>query len=80
MIRTGFRASEGDRLLSSRVPWLSTRSISRVGQTSISHLRDIAGVLKTSGDEIDRGYIDRWAGTLGLVDVWRAVLERLREA
>ncbi|MEQ1759785.1 MAG: hypothetical protein ABL986_15830 [Vicinamibacterales bacterium] len=46
---------------------------------SDKHLRDIASVLRTSGDEIDTAYIERWAGTLGLTDVWRAILERLRE-
>lgn len=30
---------------------------------SDKHLRDIAGVVKTSGSEIDRVYIDRWATT-----------------
>lgn len=46
---------------------------------SDKHLRDIASVLRTSGDQIDHAYIDRWAGTLGLTDVWRAILARLRE-
>ncbi len=43
---------------------------------SDKHLRDIAGVLRVSGDRLDRSYIDEWAGRLGLLDVWRAVLER----
>ena len=46
---------------------------------SDKHLRDITSVLRTSGDEIDRSYIDRWAGTLGLNDIWGAILARLRE-
>lgn len=46
---------------------------------SDKHLRDIAGVLKTSGDEIDRAYIDRWAAALGLSDVWRAIVDRTGE-
>ena len=46
---------------------------------SDKHLRDIAGVLKTTGAEIDRGYIDKWADLLGVADVWRAVLARLSE-
>ena len=46
---------------------------------SDKHLRDIAGVLRTSGNEVDTAYIDRWAITLGLTGVWRAILERLRE-
>lgn len=46
---------------------------------SDKHLRDITGVLKTSADEIDRAYIDRWATTLGLTDIWQAILARMRE-
>ena len=46
---------------------------------SDKHLRDITGVLKTSADEIDRAYIERWASTLGLTDIWQAILDRMRE-
>ena len=46
---------------------------------SDKHLRDITGALKTSGSEIDRAYIDRWATTLGLTGIWQAILDRLRE-
>ena len=40
------------------------------------HLRDIAGMLRVSGAEIDTGYIDDWAQRLGLGDTWQAVRER----
>lgn len=43
------------------------------------HLRDITGVLKTSGSEVDMAYINRWATTLGVTDVWQAILDRMRE-
>lgn len=43
------------------------------------HLRDITGVLKTSGSEIDMAYIDRWATTLGVAEIWQAILDRMRE-
>jgi hypothetical protein len=43
---------------------------------SDKHLRDIAGVLKISGDEIDFDYLDRWAERLGVADLWRRVRER----
>jgi hypothetical protein len=43
------------------------------------HVRDITSVLRTSGDEIDTSYIDRWADVLGLSDIWRAIVARLRE-
>jgi hypothetical protein len=44
---------------------------------SEKHLRDIASMLRISGDEIDQTYIDHWAGQLGLVQEWHAVLDRL---
>ncbi|MBI3030082.1 MAG: nucleotidyl transferase AbiEii/AbiGii toxin family protein [Candidatus Rokubacteria bacterium] len=40
------------------------------------HLRDITGMLRVSGPEIDTRYIDEWAQRLGVGDVWRAVLQR----
>ena len=43
---------------------------------SEKHLRDIAGILKVSGDELDLGYIERWAKAKDLSDVWVAVLSR----
>jgi hypothetical protein len=46
---------------------------------SDKHLRDITGVLRTSGSEIDTAYIDRWAATLGLTEIWQAILNRIRE-
>lgn len=38
---------------------------------SEKHLRDIAGVLKISSTQIDRGYIQDWAKKLDLEDVWK---------
>ena len=46
---------------------------------SDKHLRDIAGVLRTSGERIEHGYIERWAESMGLTDIWQAILERLRQ-
>ena len=40
------------------------------------HLRDIAGIVKVSGEMIDRDYIEKWAARLGLTDVWHAILRR----
>lgn len=42
---------------------------------SEKHPRDIAGMLRISGSEIDRDYITEWAGQLGLLDVWKKILE-----
>jgi hypothetical protein len=44
---------------------------------SDKHLRDIAGVFKISGDQIDRGYLEEWIARLGLEEVWAEVLNRL---
>jgi hypothetical protein len=41
---------------------------------SDKHLRDIRGVLAVMGDDIDRGYIDRWVNIFGLLPEWSAVL------
>lgn len=43
---------------------------------SEKHLRDIAGVLKISGDEIDGSYVAEWAGLLGLSEIWQEILLR----
>lgn len=34
--------------------------------------RDVAGILATTGDLLDRAYIERWVDALDLVDEWRA--------
>jgi hypothetical protein len=43
---------------------------------SEKHLRDIAGILQISSDEVDRAYVARWAEELGFSEVWQAVLAR----
>ena len=43
---------------------------------SEKHLRDIAGVLKVSGDQIDRSYIEDWVSRLALEEVWQEVQRR----
>lgn len=40
---------------------------------SDKHLRDIAGILKISGAQIDRAYIEDWASRLGVSEIWRQV-------
>ena len=44
---------------------------------SEKHVRDILGVLKVQGDQIDHGYLEGWAHRLGLDEVWREVKDRL---
>lgn len=40
---------------------------------SDKHLRDITGILKVSGRDVDREYIITWAKKLGLMKIWEAV-------
>ena len=46
---------------------------------SEKHLRDITGILKVSGEEVDRDYITEWALHLGVVEIWDAIQKRLEE-
>ena len=41
------------------------------------HLRDIAGILRVTGDGIDRAEVERWAGQLGYLDIWQAIIEKV---
>ena len=47
---------------------------------SEKHLRDIAGILRVSGELVDRDYVQRWADDLGVADVWLRIRQRLGEA
>lgn len=40
---------------------------------SEKHLRDIAGVLRIVGPELDRAYIGEWAERLGVLELWEMV-------
>ncbi len=44
---------------------------------SEKHLRDIAGMLQVSGEEIDTAYVDAWSRELDLAAEWQTVLDRL---
>jgi hypothetical protein len=45
---------------------------------SEKHLRDIAGILRVSGQSVDQNYVQRWSAELGLEEIWNAVLARLK--
>lgn len=44
---------------------------------SEKHLRDIAGILRISREEVDLTEITRWAEKLGIVEVWQAIQSRM---
>lgn len=43
---------------------------------SDKHLRDIAGIIKVSGESLDKGYIEQWSARKGLMEIWRMILSR----
>ena len=51
----------------------------REGQSD-KHLRDIAAMLQTSGDEIDRDDVSAWAAKLSVLDIWQAIVTRVDSA
>lgn len=50
----------------------------REGQSDV-HVRDILGILRVSGPEIDTAYIADWAGRLGLNAIWDPLLKRAQK-
>lgn len=41
-------------------------------------LRDVAGILAVSGDELDREYVERWIDELELGDAWRRAQQMVK--
>ncbi len=41
------------------------------------HLRDIAGILRVTGEGVDREEVERWAQELGYLDIWRVILQKV---
>jgi hypothetical protein len=46
---------------------------------SEKHLREIASILKISGDNIDKNYIEFWAKKFHLSNVWKTILKKLEK-
>jgi len=40
---------------------------------SDKHLRDIAGILKVSGESLDFAYLEKWVTTFRLASIWKKV-------
>ena len=57
--------------------------VADIGEEHISGIlklfRDITSMLKISGDKIDMAYIEYWAKKLDLLDIWNAILQRLKK-
>src|SRR3990172_9183299 len=47
----------------------------RMGESD-KHLRDITGILKSRGSQLDYDYLAKWIGEFQLDEIWQAVLKR----
>ena len=47
---------------------------------SDKHLRDIAGIMKVMGSELDLSYVSHWSEQLDVLGPWTAVQKRVRES
>jgi hypothetical protein len=41
------------------------------------HLRDIAGILRVTGEGVDRAEVERWARQLGYLDIWQQIIQKV---
>ena len=41
------------------------------------HLRDIAGILRVTGDGVNRAEVERWATKLGYLEIWRQIVAKV---
>ena len=41
------------------------------------HLRDIAGILRVTGEGVDRAEVERWATKLGYLEVWHQIVAKV---
>jgi hypothetical protein len=41
------------------------------------HLRDIAGILRVTGDGVSRAEVERWATKLGYLEIWQQIVAKV---
>jgi hypothetical protein len=41
------------------------------------HLRDIAGILRVTGDGVNRDEVERWAAKLGYLEIWQQIVAKV---
>ncbi len=57
-------------------PRLSASRAEQGGEVSERQLRDITGIIATSGDQLDRNYLERWAQSMGLCELYQRVMDK----
>ena len=73
--REAYFARPEDIILYKMLYFLYKMLYFREGQSDV-HVRDILGIVRVSGPEIDTAYVGEWARRLGLGDIWDAMLKR----
>jgi hypothetical protein len=82
------RRMRADRLTGAEVWFLSPEDVilykldyyRTTDQTSLKHPRDITLMLAVIGDQLDLSYLDHWAATIGVLDLWRALWDEFHAA
>jgi hypothetical protein len=69
--RTAREATPEDTILS-KLEW------ARKAGGSERQLTDALGVLQVCGDGVDRAYVEKWAATLGVEDLWQQLVATAR--
>jgi hypothetical protein len=41
------------------------------------HLREVAGILRVTGEGVDRAEVERWATQLGYLEIWQQILAKV---
>jgi hypothetical protein len=41
------------------------------------HLRDIAGIMRVTGDGVNRAEVERWAARLGYLEIWQQIVAKV---
>jgi len=59
-----------------QVPYVIVGSIASIGGGD-RHLRDIAGILRVTGDSVDRAEVERWAARLGYLGIWQQIVAKV---
>ena len=63
MLGTRLYIASAEDVILSKLEWAKMSSSER-------QINDVAGILRTQGDDLDLEYVERWIGALGLESHW----------